>query len=95
MTPINRKYQAAIDTTYDQKQPDPPHYEFGVGNDGTTTFSGGGLHEITDQIHNGVLRIDNPPAYFMFGVNIPTPNRGAMSASSTANVSLQSPTSIP
>ncbi len=31
----------------------------------------------TDQIHNGTLRIDNPPAYFMFGVNIPTPNHGA------------------
>ena len=77
MAPINRKFQAAIDTTYDQNNPTPPHYEFGVGNDGTSTYSGGGLHEITDQIHNGMLRIDNPPAYFMFGVNIPTPNHGA------------------
>jgi len=77
MAPINRKYQAAIDTTYDQNNPTAPHYEFGVGNDGTSTYSGGGLHEITDQIHNGMLRIDNPPAYFMFGVNIPTPNHGA------------------
>ena len=77
MTPIDRKYQAAIDTTYDQNNPTPPHYEFGVGADGTSTYSGGGLHEITNQIRNGMLRIDNPPAYFMFGVNIPTPNRGA------------------
>jgi hypothetical protein len=77
MAPIDRKYQAAIDTTFDQNNPTPPHYEFGVGNDGTSTYSGGGLHEITDQIHNGMLRIDNPPAYFMFGVNIPTPNHGA------------------
>jgi hypothetical protein len=77
MAPINRKFQAAIDTTYDQNNPTPPHYEFGVGNDGTSTYSGGGLHEITNQIHNGMLRIDNPPAYFMFGVNIPTPNHGA------------------
>lgn len=77
LTPINRRYQAAIDTTYDQNNPTPPHYEFGVGNDGTSTYSGGGLHEITNQIHNGMLRIDSPPAYFMFGVNIPTPNRGA------------------
>ena len=77
MAPIDRKYQAAIDTTYDQNNPTPPHYEFGVGNDGTSTYSGGGLHEITDQVHNGMLRIDNPPAYFMFGVNIPTPNHGA------------------
>lgn len=75
MAPINRKYQAAIDTTYDQNN--PPHYVFGVGVDGTSTYSGGGLHEITNQIHNGTLRIDNPPAYFMLGVNIPTPNRGA------------------
>jgi hypothetical protein len=77
MAPINRKYQAAIDTTYDQNSPNPPHYVFGVGADGTSTYSGGGLHEITNQIHNGTLRIDNPPAYFMFGVNIPTPHRGA------------------
>ncbi|MGA2752425.1 MAG: hypothetical protein ABSE53_01560 [Terracidiphilus sp.] len=77
MAPINRKFQAAIDTTYDQNNPTPPHYVFGVGNDGTSTYSGGGLHEITDQIRNGMLRIDNPPAYFMFGVNIPTPNHGA------------------
>lgn len=77
MAPINRKFQAAIDTTYDQNNPTPPHYEFGVGADGTSTYSGGGLHEVTDQIHNGMLRIDNPPAYFMFGVNIPTPNHGA------------------
>jgi hypothetical protein len=77
MAPIDRKFQAAIDTTYDQNNPTPPHYEFGVGTDGTSTYSGGGLHEITDQIRNGMLRIDNPPAYFMFGVNIPTPNHGA------------------
>jgi len=77
MAPINRKFQAAIDTTYDQNNPTPPHYEFGVGADGTSTYAGGGLHEITNQIHNGMLRIDSPPAYFMFGVNIPTPNHGA------------------
>jgi hypothetical protein len=77
MAPINRMFQAAIDTTYDQNNPTPPHYVFGVRTDGTSTYSGGGLHEITNQIHNGMLRIDNPPAYFMFGVNIPTPNSGA------------------
>ena len=77
MTPINRKFQVAIDTTYNQDSPNPPHYVFGVGNDGTSTYSGGGLHEITNQVHNGMLRIDNPPAYFNLGVNIPTPNHGA------------------
>jgi hypothetical protein len=75
MTPVPKKYQAAIDTTYNVD--DPPHYTFGVGDDGTSTFSGGGLHEVTSQIHNGMLRIDNPPAYFGLSVNIPTPHEGA------------------
>ena len=77
MAPINRKFQAAIDTTYNQDAPTPPQYVFGVGRDGTSTYAGGGLHEITNQVRDGVLRIDNPPAYFMLGVNIPTPNEGA------------------
>jgi len=77
MAPINRKFQVAIDTTYNQDDPTPPSYVFGVGADGTSTYSGGGLHEITSQVHNGALRIDNPPAYFNLSVNIPTPNRGA------------------
>ena len=77
MAPITRKFQVAIDTTYNQDSPNPPHYQFGVGNDGTSTYSGGGLHEITNQVHNSMLRIDNPPAYFNLGVNIPTPNHGA------------------
>jgi hypothetical protein len=77
MAPLNRKFQVAIDTTYDQDSPTPPSYIFGVRPDGTSTYSGGGLHEITSQVHNGTLRIDNPPAYFNLSVNIPTPNRGA------------------
>ena len=77
MAPINRRYQVAIDTTYNQDAPTPPHYEFGVGNDGTSTFSGGGLHEITSQIRNGMLRIDNPPAYFNLSTNFIQPGRGA------------------
>jgi hypothetical protein len=77
MAPLNRKYQAAIDTTYNQNAPRPGGYTFGVRDDGTSTYSGGGLHEITNQIHNYTLRIDNPPAYFQFGINIPTPHHGA------------------
>jgi len=77
MIPINRKYQVAIDTTY--KIENPPSYTFGVGDDGISTFSGGGLHEITNQIRNGMLRVDNPPAYFTFSVNVPTPHEGAPS----------------
>ena len=77
MAPMNRKFQAAIDLTYDPNSPTPPSYVFGVGEDGTSTYSGGGLHEITSQIRNGMIRLDNPPAQFMFGINIPTPHRGA------------------
>jgi hypothetical protein len=75
MTPINRKYQVAIDTTFDQDHPSP--YTFGVGDDGTATFSGGAIHEITNQVRNGMLRVDNPPPYFTFTVNVPTPHEGA------------------
>ena len=75
MMPINRKYQVAIDTTFDQDHPSP--YTFGVGDDGTATFSGGAIHEITNQLRNGMLRVDNPPPYFTFTVNVPTPHEGA------------------
>jgi hypothetical protein len=77
MAPLNRRFQVAIDTTYNQNAPTPPSYEFGVGTDGTATYKGGGLHEITSQIHNGVLRIDNPPAYFNLSMNFVTPGNGA------------------
>lgn len=75
MAPITRRWQAAIDTTYDMDH--PPAYTFGVGNDGTATFSGGGLHEITSQIHNDMLRIDHPPAYFNLSMNVVQPGHGA------------------
>jgi hypothetical protein len=77
MAPLNRRYQVAIDTTYNQDASPPPSYTFGVGDDGAATVSGGGLHEITNQIRNGILRIDNPPAYFNLSLNIPTPHHGA------------------
>lgn len=76
MAPLTRRWQAAIDTTYNQDDPHPPAYSFGVGNDGTSTFSGGGLHEVTSQIHNDTLRIDNPPPYFNLAVNVVQPGRG-------------------
>jgi len=75
MAPITRRWQAAIDTTYNVDT--PPAYSFGVGKDGTATFSGGGLHEITSQVHNDMLRIDNPPAYFNLSMNVVQPGHGA------------------
>ena len=77
MAPIGRRFQVAIDTNYNQNDPNPPHYVFGVGTDGTSTFSGGGLHEITNQIRNGMVRIDNAPAYFNLSLNIVNPGNGA------------------
>jgi len=74
MAPITRKWQAAIDTTYNVDHPSP--YTFGVGEDGTSTFSGGSIHEITSQIHNDMLRIDNPPVYFNLALNVLQPHHG-------------------
>lgn len=74
MAPVARKWQAAIDTTFNVDSPSP--YTFGVGDDGTSTFSGGAIHEITSQIHNDMLRIDNPPVYFNLALNVKQPHRG-------------------
>ena len=76
MAPVTRRWQAAIDTTYNQDNPTPPHYEFGTGRDGSSTFAGGGIHEITSQIHNDMLRIDAPPAYFNLAMNVLQPHHG-------------------
>ncbi len=75
MTPTTRGFQVAIDPTY--KIENPPHYEFGVRENGSQTYSGGGVKEITSQIHDGMVRIDNPPAYFNLSVNIYEPHHGA------------------
>jgi hypothetical protein len=75
MTPIVNRLQVAIDTTYNVDN--PPHYVYGMGTDGSQTFSGGGIHEITSQIHNGMVRIDNPPSYFNLAVNLMKPGFGA------------------
>jgi hypothetical protein len=69
MTPIPN-IQVAIDTTYNQNDPNPPHYTCGVGNDGRMSFAGGGLHEITNTAHNGVLVLNNLPSYFNLDVNV-------------------------
>ena len=74
MAPVTRPWQAAIDTNFDEAH--PPAYTFGVGDDGTSTFSGGHIHEITSQIHNDMLRIDNPPINFNLALNVKQPHRG-------------------
>jgi hypothetical protein len=69
ITPISN-VQVAIDTTYNQNDPNPPHYTYGAGNDGRMTFAGGGLHEITNTVHNGVVVLNNLPSYFNLDVNV-------------------------
>lgn len=74
MTPIS-KIQVAIDTSI---YPDdgPPSYTFGVGTDGTTSYSGGHILEITNRVHNGIVRLGLPPDRFYLGVNLIQPGRG-------------------
>ena len=62
MEPIATGFQVAVDPTVDIQH--PASYTMGVGADGHVRFSGGGLHEVTGQIRNGVLRIDNVPPQF-------------------------------
>jgi hypothetical protein len=76
MKPIGH-IQVAIDTTYNQDNPTPPHYSSGVHNDGTETYSGGGIREITNMVHNGTVSLGTPPAYFMLDVNVIHPGHGS------------------
>jgi len=67
MKPVTGGFQVALDRTVDVDH--PAHYVYGVGNDGTYTFSGGGLREVTSQLRNGTLRIENAPARFNLEVH--------------------------
>ncbi|MGP8252696.1 MAG: hypothetical protein ACLQHF_11720 [Terracidiphilus sp.] len=69
--------QVAIDTQYNQDDPNPPHYVFGVRNDGTSTYAGGHVREITNAVHNGTVSLGTPPPYFMLDVNVIQPGHGA------------------
>jgi hypothetical protein len=62
MEPLAGGFQVAIDTTVDVDH--PAHYMMSVSNTGRSTFSGGGLHEITGQMRNGEVRIENVPPQF-------------------------------
>lgn len=62
MRPVTSGFQAAIDTQVDVDH--MPSYSMGMGPGGHVTFSGGHLHEVTNQMQNGVLRIDNAPLQF-------------------------------
>jgi hypothetical protein len=55
-------FQTAIDLAVDPAR--PPRYILGVTPEGHVTFAGGELHEVTEEFHNGVLRIEHAPAQF-------------------------------
>lgn len=74
MTPIAH-IQVAIDTSYKPDGP-APNYSFGVHDDGSQTYAGGGIREITNLAHNGVVSLGAPPAAFMLGVNTIHPGHG-------------------
>jgi hypothetical protein len=57
MEPITGGIQVAVDLKVTSEP--TPSYVFGVGEAGHATFSGGAIHEIFSQTHNGVFRIDN------------------------------------
>jgi hypothetical protein len=71
LAPITQRTQVAIDTSFNQNN--PPHYMYGVGQDGTMTYSGGNIREITNLMHSGTARLGLPPAYFNLDVNIVRP----------------------
>jgi hypothetical protein len=62
MQPIVNGFQVALDQTVDLEH--PAAHTIGVSSEGHSTFAGGGLHEMTSQLRNGVLRIENVPAQF-------------------------------
>jgi hypothetical protein len=62
MEPMTTGFQVAVDLTVDLDH--PAAYKMGAGPGGKATFAGGGLKELTSQLRNGVLRIDNAPEKF-------------------------------
>jgi hypothetical protein len=62
MTPVTSGFQLALDSTIDPNN--MPHYTIGQSVEGHLTFSGGGLKDMTSQLQQGALRIDNAPRAF-------------------------------
>jgi hypothetical protein len=74
MTTIPGGYQIGIDQQVDDQH--PATYQFGPDASGHMLVSGGHLTEVTKQVKNGVLRIDN--AAEEIHVEIRVPNGGGM-----------------
>jgi hypothetical protein len=76
MEPITSGFQVALDLNLATEP--QPSYTIGLSREGHAIFSGGGLREVTSQMRNGVLRIDNPPGHF--DLEIAFGNAGSSSA---------------
>jgi hypothetical protein len=62
MQPITSGFQVAIDTNVDLEH--MASYSTSQAANGQARFSGGAVREVTAQLRNGVLRVDNAPKYF-------------------------------
>lgn len=62
MEKVTSGFQVAVDLTADADH--PAKYTTGLSATAHATFSGGGIREMTPQLRNGVLRIENAPATF-------------------------------
>jgi hypothetical protein len=74
MATVPGGYQIGIDRDVDEQH--PADYAFGPDAHGKMIVSGGHLTEVTNQVKNGVLRIENAPP--LFHVEIRVPNGGGM-----------------
>jgi len=77
MTPITNRLQFAIGHDIRPEQSESAALRVRYGEGRFAELAGGGVHEITNQAHNGMVKIDNPPAYFNLSVNLMKPNYGA------------------
>ena len=69
MATVNGGYQIGLDRDVDDQH--PPDYQFGPGAGGRMLVTGGHLTEVTRQMQNGALRIDNPGKAFHIEIRVP------------------------
>ena len=62
LEPVTSGFQVAVDTQIDIAR--RATYTTGVDANGQVTYSGGNIRELTGQMQNGVLRIENAPPQF-------------------------------
>jgi len=76
LQPVPTGFQVALDTQIDVAH--RASYTTGTDASGRVTYSGGHIQELTGQMQNGVLRIDNAPS--QFNIEVSFGNAGTSSA---------------